>query len=188
MLRVFDFPDRRPFGVFACAFRRGRTYRLSEPGLGVGSDGFVGAGVLNEPQVRALAGTKVAYTFTDEPSGRGPIGVLRVLDVAAGRLLHTVLTPVPATGSGKQVKADFDSVILEPDGTVAWIASFLDSSMPPWSYGLAEVGVADSSGWRTLDKSTPSEPAGPIDAGSLQLAGGVLTWKHNAVTRTAPLH
>lgn len=185
---MFDFPNRGPIGDFGCAFQRGRAYRLSEPDLGIDSNGFIGDTVFDEPVVLALAGTKVAYTFPDDPSGRGPIRVLRVLDVAAGRLLHTVFTPQPDASSGKKVIAGFEAVILQPDGTVVWTASFSDSSTPPWLPPLTEVGVADSSGWRTLDRSAPSDPAGAIDSHSLHLASAILTWKHGAISRTAPLH
>lgn len=159
-------------------------YRLSERGL----PGTDDADSLIEPEVRALAGTKVAYTF-DEAVKSGELLSLKVRDLANGRILHDTLGPVPLAEFGRGFQSGYARIILRADGAVAWTAYAFDNpGLPGDKTPLVDVGLADRYGWRTLDRSTALDPVGSVDLNSLRLSGDVLSWTHGSAVRTALVH
>ncbi len=115
---------------------------------------------------------------------------VRVYDLRTGRLVHEAQTGKPPPDASSQTQgAAFGlgpttALVLEPDGSVAWIARDAWTTAPGYpSYSVApeyEVRVADRRGNLRFD-------AGPaIDPGSLEAQDGRLRWTDAGKTRAAP--
>jgi hypothetical protein len=167
--------------VYACLYRYGRRVVIAN---------FTGHSITGTGGQRnyRLAGRYVA--FEDFYAGKmlGSYYVL-VYDLRTGRLVHEAQTGKPPADASSQTQgAAFGlgpttALLLEPDGSVAWIARDVWTTGPGYpSYSPVpeyEVRVADRRGNLRLD-------AGPaIDPGSLQAQDGGLKWTDAGKTRTA---
>jgi hypothetical protein len=166
-VQVYEGPDRNREGlpaIYGCARSRHRSYVLGEPLL-VSSSG--GGGIRDE----TLAGTMVAYeeiSANELPEGGSENSwSMLVRNLRTGRWMHRVLTGVTRVPKDEGV-GPLTTLVLKPDGSVAWIASVagLSGYVPP-EY---EVHALDKSGSRLLVSGTE------IDPRSLALKGSVLSW------------
>lgn len=141
---------------YACAYGRDRWYDLGPPLHGIRT-GNVGTGAFH------LAGSMVAYETFDEIA-RAPGSLIQndivVRDLIDGRVLHKLPTGA-ATEPETIGVGEVYSLVLKPDGAVAWIAG---------SVAEYQLHAADAQGAREI-------AAGPTIAPlSLALAGSTLYW------------
>jgi hypothetical protein len=126
------------------------------------------------PLVR-FAGPYVAF----EPKIEAVPGDVGVMNMRTGRR-HTYAAVRPIEN---KICAEVDSLVLKPDGAVAWIGTNFLSPLCSHPPGPAiEVRAHDRGGLRVLDSGVT------IAARSLRLSGSLLRWKHGGHIRTATLH
>ncbi len=132
-----------------------------------------------------LAGTMAAYEESSASEfGEEIVGAehyIDVLDLRTGRVVHNV-----PTGQLAKRRRGFVGVgaatalVVEPDGSVAWIAHNDERSKP--GRGYSEVHVIDQHGSRVL---AFGHRIGPT---SLRLAGSRLYWTQGGKVSSAPLN
>ena len=154
-------------GVYGCAARTGRSYRLGASARTV-REGRVGP--------IALAGVDVAYGLSEFGVDTLSAQVV-VRDLATGRELRT--EPATTKRLGAEFFQSVAAVVVNPDGAVAWIGD--GGSVISGSRSDVEVDKADAHGLALLDTG-----AG-IDSRSLRLRGSTLEWRHNGRPRSAAL-
>jgi hypothetical protein len=126
------------------------------------------------PLVR-FAGPYVAF----EPTIEAVPGDVGVMNMSTGRR-HDYAAARPIENG---ICAEVDSLVLKPDGAVAWIGTNFLSPLCTHPPGPAiEVRAHDRRGLRVLDSAVTIAPR------SLRLAGSLLRWKHGGLVRTATLH
>jgi hypothetical protein len=161
---IFRRKDRRGlFVAYACHLRVGRNFRLSNHDDPNGDTTVV---------PKALTGRYAGYAVTHCPGPGGEDCISRVFvrDTRNGKTLRSARAYVGATN-------DFftDSLVLAPNGDVAWIA---ESDDPSEAF---EVRAATAGGTTQLD-------AGPeVDPDSLALAGRRVYWTVGGEPRSAVL-
>ena len=152
--------------VYGCSASGHRSFRLGHANR-VFAQARVGPA--------AVAGDVAAY-------GLANFGVDTVTaSVVVRRLTDGAqLEALPATRAhGAESFESVGSVVVMPDGTVAWIGS-LHSIIGHRS--ATEVHEANSAGDRVLDSGLGIDPT------SLRLRGDALSWVNGGVTRHATLH
>jgi hypothetical protein len=153
--------------VDACATGVSHVLRL-----GAGT-GCLGGGSVVEAAV--LAGRTVAYAL-------GACGVdTHYVTVNVRRLTdgRTLVSRGATTRTGVESFQAVGSLVVKPDGAVAWVGT-ANSIGPP--HRVRQVERVDRRGFAILDDSTA------IVAASLTLRGSTLTWRHGAQRRTSSLH
>jgi hypothetical protein len=152
--------------VYGCATASRRSYRLGASARSI-REGRAGP--------IALAGTDVAYGYTVYGVDTISAQVL-VRDLTTGKQLRSE----PATTAPARVEfvESVDSVVVKPDGAVAWIGESGSVTGGPTN---TEVDRADARGLAKLDSG------GSIDVHSLRLHGGTVTWRHSGNSRSASL-
>lgn len=156
-------------GVYSCVYDNGRSYHLGTAEVcGGGGPCF---GVTPEALVGAIVAYEKHYVASHEPEDKW---LVVVRNLRTGRILRRVPTGTPlhpgSTGVGP-VK----TLVLKPDGSVAWIAYDYERSLYPTATSEAEVPyydvyAADKSGTRLLASGFDVSPS------SLALAGSTLYW------------
>jgi hypothetical protein len=122
-----------------------------------------------------LAGRYVALWRRTEPYYGGSLDVV-VFDLRSRRQVHA--GPVLSARSPYEQVL---SVLLSPNGSVAWLASAFEAGSANPNPGAIEVRKIDARGPVVLD-------SGPgIALRSLSLNGGMLTWNDFGQTRSATL-
>jgi hypothetical protein len=168
--------------VYACLYRFGRRVPIAD---------FIGNSITGSGGQRnyRFAGRYIAFEDFYVGKMLGRFDVL-VYDLGNSRLVHDAQTGNPPPDASSQVQGTAlglgptTALLLEPDGSVAWIARDIWSTAPGYpSYSPVpeyEVRVADRQGNLRFD-------AGPaIDPGTLQSQDGLLKWINGGKTRTAP--
>jgi hypothetical protein len=172
----------RPERIVGCIYGATHVYVVGFPSFGSGGGG-------GGSSVKQLAGTDVAVASSSSSMvyGTESASVL-VRDLRTGRVIVDTPTgppePSPAElhspGFGRIVGAGpVTSVVLKPDGALAWIAS-----TPAYRVTLAgsyQVYAFDSSGKRTLAAGND------IDPFSLALAGSTVYWTQSGKPSSAAL-
>ncbi len=166
-------------GIFGCAFRTGRTYKLGEaPEPDYGGPGGA-SGVLNE----TLNGTVVAYTESVYSGFGGGSDVVIVRDLRDGRVLHEVPTgtqaptSVPSAPEPPQVGiGPVAALVVKADAAVAWIVATGRVN------GTYQVHAIDETGSRVLASGAD------IDPSSLALAASTLYWMQSGTAFSAKLN
>ena len=151
--------------VYGCSAARGRSFRLGHA-----------THVIAEARVGpvAVAGDLAAYGLSSfgVDTVRASVVVRRLTD-------GTQLKQLAATKAvGAESFQSVGSVVLRPDGAVAWIGT--EHSIIAHR-GATEVHEADAGGDHVIDSGSG------IDAASLRLHGTALTWANGAVTHHATL-
>jgi hypothetical protein len=161
--RVYDRKDRRGlFVAYACVYRSGKRYRLSDHDDANGEE---------TDDVPTLSGPYLAYSVNDCPgTGDECYADMRVLDLRNGKRRR----PVNAFGAESDDTFVTD-IVLDTRGDVGWIA---ESDNPRL---LTEVRVATSRGVRTVDS------ARDIARHSLARAGRRIYWMRGGRPKTAKL-
>jgi hypothetical protein len=152
--------------VYGCSTASRRSYRLGASARSI-REGRAGP--------VALAGTDVGYGYTVYGVDTVSAQVL-VRDLATGKQLRSE----PATTGPARVESveSVDSVVVKPDGAVAWIGQSGSVVSGPTN---TEVDRADARGLAKLDTGSG------IDPHSLRLHGATVTWRHNGSSRSASL-
>jgi hypothetical protein len=148
----------------ACLFAAGRQVRLDEPEVVEADEPF------------RLVGSLLAYKYeflADGPSDATTF--VRVVDLRTGRQRYRLCALGPGSCGEDGASAELRVLVMLPSGGAAWTATV----GPDCFVVKADAGHAP----RILD-----EAEGRIHAGSLQLSGNRLTWKHGSKTRSATLH
>jgi hypothetical protein len=123
----------------------------------------------------ALAGVDVAYGKTT--SGVDVISAeVVVKNLTDGRTLRN--QPATAGNFGPETAQRVDSIVVKPDGSVAWIAT-INSIIS--HRGTTQVRKSDRTSRTSLDSGRKIKP------GSLRLGGSKLSWSDGSVTKTATL-
>ena len=123
----------------------------------------------------ALAGVDVAYGKTT--SGEDVISAeVVVRNLTDGRVLRD--HPATAGNFGPETAQRVDSIVVKPDGSVAWIAT-VNSIIS--HRGTTQVRKSDRSSRASLDSGRKIKPD------SLRLHGSKLSWIDGSVTKTAAL-
>jgi hypothetical protein len=100
-----------------------------------------------------------------------------VRNLGDGRLLHAV--PATTTAHRPESLESVDSIVVKPDGAVAWIAQ--TRSIIGRGAAILEVHRLDIRGQSLLDVGRS------IEARSLRLSGSTVSWQVGAVIRKATL-
>jgi hypothetical protein len=157
---------RRAGTVYACSSQTGRIVTLGQS-----------TSCLRAPRVSAvaLAGTLVAYgsQTCGVDTGAGALLVRRLSD--GGQLHRLAAVSAPA---GPESYRSVVSVVLRPNGSVAWIGS-ADSVISHRT--RFEVHALSGGAERRLDQGTR------IEAHSLRLHGSRLMWSDDGQARSATL-
>ena len=168
--RLASSPEARVYSwhgaVFGCAFAESHQFRLGSA-----------ARSIREARVSpvAVAGVNAAYGLSNfgVDTIRASVVVRRLTD-------GTQLKELAATRAvGAESFESVGSVVVRPDGAVAWIGS-LHSIIGHRS--VTEVHEASSAGDRVLDSGLG------IDSTSLRVRGDTLSWVNSGVTRHATLY
>jgi hypothetical protein len=154
--------------VYGCARRGHGSYRLGSTGR-----------MLREPRVGpvALAGVDAAYGQSTSGVDTTTASVI-VRRLSDGRQLQR--QPAASRTVGPEFVQSVASIVVKPDGAVAWIATA--SSIIRRGSSDVEVDRIDARGRGLLDSGAA------IDQRSLRLAGSRLTWRHGQSARAATLH
>jgi hypothetical protein len=176
--------------AFGCAFSSGRVValgELEEEVLTPGGGGGVKRGSLT------LAGSMVAYDYSEVGQSRSQFACstsvedVVVQNLRTGKRVHTLPSGTPTARRPSTGKCPPDvgigpveSLVLESDGAVAWIAQdAVEELGSPYSY---QVHAVDGSGSRVVAVGTDIEPR------SLALAGSTLYWTQGGKPMSAPLN
>lgn len=153
--------------AYGCVAGGSRTYRLGTTGLGLSPGGA-------HIEAVRVAGRLAAYGLRTMGVDTGYVTVnVRVL--STGALLSRRSA---TTQTGVEGFQSINSLVLKPDGAVAWIATAHSIGKPKY---VRQLLALNRQGLRVLD-SGPS-----LGATSLALHGSTISWKHGATTRTATL-
>lgn len=136
-----------------------------------------GSNSMNQGRVGpiALAGVDVAYGKTT--SGVDVITANVVVEnLTDGRVLRN--NPATVGNFGPETAQHVDSIVVKPNGSVAWIAT-VNSIIS--HRGTTQVRKSDRSSRASLDSGRKIKPD------SLRLHGSKLSWIDASVTRTATL-
>ncbi len=152
--------------VSGCSMPQGKSFRLGHATRSIA-----------EARVSpvAVGGDLAAYGLArfGIDTGRSTVVVRRLTD--GKQLKEFAATQAVGAESFQTV----GSVVVKPDGAVAWIAT--NFSIVGGGHGTVEVHAADARGDRVLDKA-PSHPE-RIDPASLRLVGSTLAWTDAGVSR-----
>jgi hypothetical protein len=160
--RVYTVGDT----VYGCASGGAKSYKLGQRASCIGASRVSPVKVAGRMAAYGLERCGVDTGFTE----------VVVRRLTSGAQLHSLAATSPP---GAESFQSVDSLVLKPDGAVAWIGS--GSSIV--GHGrLVEVRKADRSGEALLDSGSA------IDPRSLRLRRSTLTWKHASSTRSATLH
>lgn len=182
--------------VFACS-RQKHIRRFL--GHGLGAQGPVcldqqaeKCGLLS---MEVIAGTAVAYAerrsgeHNPPPNSGSPQGGWSSLDlvvrsITSGKVLHKVPLGVVRESGGAFAGAEPVSILLKPNGTVAWIqldgyGSLEGNPVPPTGFDLFAV---DTRGFHTFAVSLPAPPK------ETKLVGNRLTWTVSGTPHSARLN
>jgi len=131
----------------------------------VGGSGWAFTSPLVSGQVAAF---EAALSDSDGPN----YDIVVVVNLATGRQIKRV---ADGDGPGGDGIGQLESMVLKPDGAVAWIA--------PTGYmnSVNQVYVDDAAGYRMLASGTS------IAGGSLALAGSTIYWLQGGVAQSARL-
>lgn len=152
--------------VYGCAKGAHSSYALGSASSSMGQD-RVGP--------IALAGVDVAFGSTN--SGVDVISAeVVVKNLTDGRTLRD--RPATAGNFGPETAEHVDSIVVKPDGSVAWIAT-VNSIIS--HRGTTEVRKSDRTSRASLDSGRRIKPD------SLRLDGSDLTWSDGSVRKTAKL-
>jgi hypothetical protein len=152
--------------VYGCAKGAHSSYALGSTSSSMGQD-RVGP--------IALAGVDVAFGSTN--SGVDVISAeVVVKNLTDGRTLRD--RPATAGNFGPETAEQVDSIVVKPDGSVAWIAT-VNSIIS--HRGTTEVRKSDRTSRASLDSGRRIKPD------SLRLDGSDLTWSDGSARKTAKL-
>ena len=151
--------------VYGCAAGGARSYRLGQQTTCIMSARVAPVTVAGRLAAYGLEQCGVDTGFTE-------VVVLRLTD---GTVLHE---PAATSPAGPESYQSVDSLVLRPDGAVAWIGT--GSSLGTGAR-LTEVRRLDRRGEALLDAGSA------VRTRSLRLRGSQLSWLHGAARRTATL-
>jgi hypothetical protein len=155
------FADDRNGNDYACLYRNGHARYLSS------TEHY------EYPLVR-FAGAYVAYVPTVEAVPEN----VWVMNMAVGHA-HSYQAAKPIENG---ICSEVDSLVLKPDGAVAWIATnFLAANCPHPPGPAIEVRAHDHRGLRVLDSGNGIAPR------SLRLSHSRIRWVHSGSTHSAAL-
>jgi hypothetical protein len=162
-VRVFALHET----VYGCSRRSDKRYRLGRSTVCVGSER---AGPV------VVAGDEAAYALErcGVDTGFSAVIVRRFSD---GKTLRS--DPAITGKLGVESYSAVDSLVLKPDGAVAWIAT--GSSIIRNGAPRREVHKDDRTGQALLDSGMSVGPR------SLRLRGSRATWKHGGAVRSTTL-
>jgi hypothetical protein len=127
----------------------------------------------------AFAGTKLAYVEDQFGVDSGSLSIV-VVDVARRRVLRTLRGVGGYVDGGILGSSNVSGLVLSGKGSVAWLT---ETHGPQNSSGVTvTVHAATSTGAVTTLEEGPD-----IEAGSLTLSVGRLTWRRAGVERSASL-
>lgn len=159
--RIFE--DIRNGNDYACLYGNGHPRLLST------SEHF-------EYELVHFAGPYVAYVQNIEAVD-DDVGVTN-MSTGHTSIFQELVRPIEHA-----VCAKAESLVLKPDGAVAWIATnFLAEGCEHPPTGVVEVRAHDKHGLRTIEASATIAPK------SLCLTGSTLRWMNGALARTATLY
>jgi hypothetical protein len=162
-VRVFALHET----VYGCSKRSDKRYRLGRSKVCVGSERAGPVVVAGDDAAYALERCGVDTGFSEVIVRRFSDGkTLRSAAAITGRL-------------GVESYSAVDSLVLKPDGAVAWIAT--GSSIVSHGAPQREVHKVDRAGPSLLDSGSSVRPS------SLRLRGSTVTWKHGGAVRSTTL-
>lgn len=165
-IRVYSVPGR--YGgrdVWACLYKTGRHRRLGARNL----DSLSGGETVWPVR---LSGTLVGFDRQDYDHYGGSAYAIAVRDMRTGRLVHGASQAGGGIGGG--TPWEVDDFVMDPAGSVAWIAQATDGSYVSYVY------EADTTkGAQALDSGATVDPK------SLRRHGRVVTWLNGGQTRMA---
>lgn len=129
----------------------------------------------------AIAGHDVAYSWT-EPDGAPmeEVNHIQLHDLRTGghRTVHHVVALDKTVGDGDEIVR---SLVLKPNGSLAWIASYEDVGEPTYEVNVIETGRDN--------RRTMLDEGAEIGPRSLALSanGARIYWKNAGEVRSAPL-
>jgi hypothetical protein len=187
--------------IRACAFGQRRSVLLS------GCDNEEAATTCANNDHVTLAGAYVAYELADSSSGKYPESekevhewFVVVRNLRTGRVLHDVPTGTPLESRPHYVGVGaIVALVLETDGSVAWIAEDYMRSATPHGTGppYFDVYEAGATGTRLLASGTAVDPSSLALAvgisgvrgggGSSGVAGSTVYWTREGKPESAPL-
>jgi hypothetical protein len=162
-VRVFALHET----VYGCSKRSDKRYRLGRSKYCVGSERAGPVVVAGDDAAYALERCGVDTGFTE-------VVVRRFSD---GKTLRS--DPAITGKLGVEAHSAVDSLVLKPDGAVAWIAT--GSSIIRNGNPRREVHKADRAGPALLDSGLSVRPS------SLRLRGSTVMWKHGTAVRSTTL-
>jgi hypothetical protein len=155
-----------------CEFRTGKLRRLNDFGNPAEHLGHW-----------TLAGRYVAFTrFTDEGASAEVMQRLDVYDLREGSY-RLRLRPIASGTPQSELNEIVRSLVMKPNGSIAWIASFNPQSGPAESYQVSEVEMRSGDARTKLDEGPAIRPR------SLALSDDRKTvyWRSGADVRAARL-
>jgi hypothetical protein len=151
--------------AYGCVAGGARSYRLGRTGNCIGGE---------QIQTVRVAGRIAAYGLDTcgVDTGNATVNVRRLTTGVS-------LKQLPATTKiGVEGFQSIDSLVVKPDGAVAWIATATSIGKPTF---IRQLQRSDTRGFSVLDSGRA------VAAASLTLHGSKLSWKHATAARTATL-
>jgi hypothetical protein len=163
--RVYSIPEyiegvrHKGEGIYACLLRSGKTITLNPPR----------GNIPRQLNPITLAGTIMAFGEVRVLVDTGCTSIV-VIDLSTTHTLLRIPRVSCFTDAGFVQEGQVTDLVVNPHGSVAWIAS--KGRRDALSF---EVHSANTSGSMTLLDEGPQ-----IVPGSLHLSGGEVTWRHGA--------